>query len=56
MRAIMTVVAMVTPVVAVRAEIGRIGSAGILRLRLRRCGGRIDRGRAGKNECTRNKG
>lgn len=48
-----TVVAMVTPVVPVRAEIRRMGCAG--ELRLRRCRGRIDYRRAENHERTGDK-
>lgn len=50
---IVTVVAMMTPVMPVRAEIRRIGRAGTLRLRLRRCRGRSDRGQTGEHERRR---
>lgn len=46
-----TVVAMVTAVMPVRAEIDRIGGAGGLLLRWRRC-----RDRTGDDECTCDKG
>jgi hypothetical protein len=48
-----TVMAMVTPVLPVRAEIRRVGCAG--ELRLRRCCGRIDYRRAENHERTDDK-
>jgi hypothetical protein len=49
----MTIVA---PDIALRAEIGGIGSAGALRLRLGCCGNRTDRGRSGNHERASDKG
>src|SRR5439155_24195884 len=50
------VVTIVAPVITVRAEIGGIGCAGALRLRLWRRGDRADRGRSGNHERTCDKG
>ena len=51
-----TVVAIVAPDMAVRAEIGGVGCAGAVRLRLRRRGDRTDRGRSGNRERAGDKG
>src|SRR5947209_2405803 len=55
-RTIIAVMTIVAPVIAVRAEIGGIGCAGALRLRLWRRGDRTDRGRSGNHERTCDKG
>ena len=58
-RAIITVLTMVAPDMAVRAEIGGVRRAGVLRLRLRRRGSGVDRSgcgkreSAGEHECTK---
>ena len=54
MRTMITVMAMITPVMPVRAEIRYIGCAGSLRLR--RCRGRIDCRLAESHERNRDKG
>src|SRR5256885_7541088 len=51
--AVMTIVA---PDTAMRAEIGGVGCAGTLHLRLWRRGDRTDRGRSGKHERASDKG
>src|SRR2546427_11188615 len=55
-RTIVAVMTMVAPDIAVRAEIGGVGCAGTLRLRLWRRGGAVDRSRPGDRERASDKG